>query len=80
MEAIKTCKINYGFHYKIHILFTKTVADENMHKILEGWSECVGWDEHTFTSTNPYTGEVFIFPMRNIARIYMEVLGDDSKG
>lgn len=77
---MEICKINYGFHYRIHILFTKTVADGTTNRIFEGWSECVDWDEHTFTSTNPYTGEVFVFPMRNIAHIYMEVLGDDSKG
>lgn len=78
MEAIKTCKINYGFHYRIRILFAKTAADGTTHKIFEGWSECTDRDETAFTSTNPYTGEVFIFPMKNIASINMEVLGNDK--
>lgn len=78
MNAIKTCSINYGFHYRIRVLFAKTAADGTTYKIFEGWSECTDWDEHTFTSTNPYTGEVFIFPMKNIASIHMEVIEDDK--
>lgn len=80
MEAIKTCKINYGFHYRIRILLANTAADGTTYKIFDGWSECVDYDEHAFTSTNPYTGEVYVFPMRNIASVHMEVLDNDSKG
>lgn len=31
-----------------------------------------------FKSTNPYTGEVYAFPMRNIASIHMEVIDNDK--
>ena len=67
----------YGFHYRITILFVNMPADNIISRCIEGWSECTDWDEHTFTSTNPYTGDVFVFPMRNIASIHMEVIDDE---
>lgn len=76
MGDIKMCSSIYGFHYRIRILFAKTASDGTTYKIFEGWSECVDWDERAFTSTNPYTGEIFVFPMRNIASIHMEVIND----
>jgi hypothetical protein len=70
--------MDYGFHYRIFILFVDMLPDNSMCKQIEGWSECTDWDENAFTSTNPYTGEVYVFPIRNIASIHMEVIDDDK--
>lgn len=75
MELVNSCKINYGFHYRIRVAFD--AAYNNVIR-LEGWSECIDWDENIMTSTNPYTGTVDVIPLRNAYHIHMEVIEDEK--
>lgn len=77
METITVCKLNYGFHYRIIISLYRDKAYNNTIE-LEGWSECIDWDENLMTSTNPYTGSVDVVPLRNAYHIHMEVIDDDK--